>query len=214
MLVAGKERLRAERGRDAQPGPGPDFILDPVLSPDGAQIAWLQWDHPHLSWDETTLWLGRLGEAGDLLDARSVAGGAGESLEQPTWLGATLLVLSDRSGWSNLYRVDPDRQGQDALTAVTEGELELGEPRWVPDTRSYAPLPDGRVVSARTRDGFRELVVVDPSTGGTTSPSSPRRSTRCSTGSRVPTTPSGGSSTTPDTNCGRPSRSSAGTSRR
>lgn len=185
VLVAGRERLRSERsdgagdgggtapvaaaaGRDAVPTRGPDFVLDPVLSPDGTRIAWLAWDHPDMSWDQTTLWAGRLDAAGDLNDTRPVAGGAGESLEQPTWLGDTLLVLSDRSGWSNLYRVDLDHEGAGALVAVTEGELELGEPRWVPDTRSYAPLPDGRVVSARTRDGFRELVVVDPSTGRTT----------------------------------------------
>ena len=164
VLVAGKERPRAERGSSGD-RPGPDFVLDPVVSPDGGRLAWLEWDHPHMSWDETTLWLGRLDEAGDLHDARAVAGGDGESLEQPLWLDdTTLLVLSDRTGFSNLYRLDAEAP-EEGLAPVTSGELELGEPRWVPDTRSYALLPDGRVVSGVSREGFRDLVVLDPATG-------------------------------------------------
>ncbi|MDO5635615.1 MAG: prolyl oligopeptidase family serine peptidase, partial [Micrococcus sp.] len=193
VLVAGKERPVAERasagGQHSAPEmdaagdassqdedadlraggaayqSGPDFILDPVLSPDGRRIAWLQWDHPHMSWHETVLWVGELDDAGDLRSADPVAGGAGESLEQPEWLDDdTLLVLSDRTGFSNLYRLDvtaPER----GLVAITEGELDLGQPRWVPGTRSYALLPDGSVVSCRTQLGFRQLIVVDTTTG-------------------------------------------------
>lgn len=166
VLVAGRERWRADRASGANAGDGgPDFVLDPVISPDGTRIAWLAWDHPNMSWQETTLWLGRLDAAGDLHDAHAVAGGAGESLEQPTWLDDdTLLVLSDRTGWSNLYRLDV-RSPRAGLTPITADDLELGQPRWVPDTRSYGLLPDGRVVSGRSRDGFRELVVVDLQTG-------------------------------------------------
>ncbi|NLG19909.1 MAG: S9 family peptidase [Actinomycetales bacterium] len=164
VLVAGKERRRAERGGD-DGTVGPDFVLDPALSPDGTRLAWLAWDHPHMSWHETTLWLGDLDEHGDLHGARPVAGGAGESLEQPLWLDdMTLLVLSDRTGWSNLCRLDVTRP-DGGLQSVTEERLVLGLPRWVPDTSSYALLPDGQVVSGRSRDGFRELVVIDPGSG-------------------------------------------------
>lgn len=166
VLVAGKERVRAERGSEGSDGP--DFVLDPVLSPDGSRIAWLQWDHPHMSWDETTLWLGSLDAAGDLVEATAVLGGDGESVEQPLWLDdSTLLLLSDRTGWSNLYELDAD-DPESGLTPVTSDELELGEPRWVPGTTSSALLPDGRLVSGRSRDGFRELVVIDPATGAVT----------------------------------------------
>lgn len=168
VLVAGKERRTQDRagagGTDRLEGP--DFILDPTISPDGSRVAWLQWDHPHMSWDQTTLWLGELDAAGDLVSAQAVVGGDGESVEQPLWLdGSTLLLLSDRTGWSNLYELDVEDPG--GLSAVTSEELELGLPRWVPSMRSYALLPDGRVVSGRSRDGFRELVVIDPATGAT-----------------------------------------------
>lgn len=173
VLVAGRQRRRADRGteREAAPGTAPDFVTDPELSPDGTRMAWLTWDHPSMPWQATTLWLGRLDAAGDLHDARAVAGGphAGEALEQPLWRDQeTLLVLSDRTGWSNLYTVDlaSTGPGGDSLTPVTTGNLDLGQPRWVPDTRSYAVLPDGRLVSGRSRDGFRELVLIDPDSGG------------------------------------------------
>ncbi|WP_134774161.1 prolyl oligopeptidase family serine peptidase [Ornithinimicrobium flavum] len=180
VLVAGRERLVSARSAGVEPdSTGPDFVTDPVLSPDGTRLAWLTWDHPHMPWQRTTLWLGRLDEAGDLHDVRVVAGDGGaadvagaaagaagaESLEQPLWLDdSTLLVLSDRTGWSNLYRLDVTDAGA-GLVAVTHGQLELGHPRWVPDTRSYALLPDGRLVSGRSRDGFRHLVLIDPRSG-------------------------------------------------
>ncbi len=167
VLVAGRERpVSARAGGAAAESDGPDFVSDPVLSPDGSRLAWLTWDHPAMPWQRTTLWLGELDAAGDLQGARVVAGGSEEpeSLEQPLWLDDdTLLVLSDRTGWSNLYRLHASHG--DGLVAVTDEPFELGEPRWVPDTRSYGVLPDGRVVSARSRDGFRGLVVIDLETG-------------------------------------------------
>ncbi len=168
VLVAGKERPAAARSGGAGDLPGPDFVSDPVLSPGGHRLAWLTWDHPAMPWQRTTLWLGELDADGGLHDVRAVAGGGDdpvESLEQPLWLDDdTLLVLSDRTGWSNLYRLRASAEGE-GLVAVTDEPLELGHPRWVPDTRSYALLTDGRVVSGRSRDGFRDLVVVDLGTG-------------------------------------------------
>lgn len=167
VLVPGRRRRTEDRGREVGPADGipegPDFVSDPVLCPDGTRIAWVSWDHPRMPWQGTTLWCGRLDEGGDLQDVRTIAGGQHEAVEQPLWLGdGTLLFLSDRGGWSNLWRVDAESDGP---VQVTGDQLELGHPRWVPDSRSYAALPDGRVVSGRSRDGFRELVVIDVDSG-------------------------------------------------
>lgn len=175
VLVAGRRRRRADRARQQEAGggipEGPDFVTDPVLSPDGTRLAWLTWDHPRMPWQGTTLHTGRLDAAGDLHDVREVAGGEREAVEQPVWLDDdTLLFLSDVSGWSNLWRVDlgagdEGASGGAVPAPVTQDRLELGHPRWVPDSRSYAVLPEGQVVSGRSRDGFRDLVVIDVADG-------------------------------------------------
>src|SRR5690606_4789919 len=39
---------------------GADFYMQPVWHPDGKKIAWVEWDHPNMPWDETRVMLGTL----------------------------------------------------------------------------------------------------------------------------------------------------------
>ena len=85
---------------------GFDFYAAPRLSPDGRRLAWLCWNHPAMPWNETELWLADVAADGSLAGARRVAGGDGEALCQPRWSPrGELFVVSDRTGWWNLYRV-------------------------------------------------------------------------------------------------------------
>jgi dipeptidyl aminopeptidase/acylaminoacyl peptidase len=119
-----------------------DFVASPRPSPDGTQLAWLQWDHPNMPWDGTELWVGALRD-GAVEGARRVVGRRDESLLQPEWSpGGELHVISDRSGWWNLYRVDADG----ALTGVRVGDFEIGGPMWVFGLSAYAFRSDGSVV--------------------------------------------------------------------
>ena len=64
---------------------GNDFYSNPRLSPDGSRLAWLTWNHPHMPWVSTELWVGELDDAGHIVGQRQIAGSPAESLFQPEW---------------------------------------------------------------------------------------------------------------------------------
>ena len=130
---------------------GPDFVACPRPGPDGRTLVWLQWDHPDMPWDGTALWSAEItanpsGVGAPVLVApRRLAGGRDESLTDLQWAPTGALhVVSDRTGWWNLYRVD---LATGALTGVQTGEFEIGGPMWVFGQSSYACTADGRVVT-------------------------------------------------------------------
>ena len=98
---------------------GPDFVAAPRISPDGARLAWIEWQHPNMPWDTTQLWVGDLvrDDDGDgiglrLENAAPVAGAPDESLVQPEWgPDGQLYVISDRSDWWNVYRIETAEDG-------------------------------------------------------------------------------------------------------
>lgn len=119
---------------------GPDFYAAPRVAPDGIHLAWIQWDHPNMPWDATELWLGELVD-GVAVGARRLAGNADEALMQPEWTAdGQLLVVSDRSDWWNVYRVDVDT-GE--LTHAAGGAYDITHPHWVFDAPRYAAGFDG-----------------------------------------------------------------------
>jgi dipeptidyl aminopeptidase/acylaminoacyl peptidase len=131
---------------------GPDFVAAPRLGPDGPTLAWLQWNHPSMPWDDTQLVVRDL-ETGE---ETVVAGGPGESVLEPRFEpDGSLLFLSDRTDWWNLYRWTP---GAD-IAPVVRLDAEIGVPAWVFGSARYARLDDGRVVYARWRNGRDGLAV-------------------------------------------------------
>ena len=78
---------------------GHDFYASPKLSPDGARLAWLSWDHPNMPWVGTQLWLAEIGADGALAAPLLIAGGPEESIFQPQWSAdGVLYFVSDRTG--------------------------------------------------------------------------------------------------------------------
>ena len=134
---------------------GADFVVAPRLSPDGALLAVVTWDHPSMPWDDTVLRVRDLAAGTDTV----VAGGAGESVQEPRWQeDGSLLFLSDRNGWWNLYRWT--RGG--VIEAVIEVDAEIGVPAWQLGSARYAVLGDRGIVFARWRDGYDGLAVRSP----------------------------------------------------
>ena len=143
-------------------GAGSDFLAYPTVSPDGRRLAWIAWDHPQMPWDGTELRVADLTADGSVADTRVVMGSTRESVLQPTWADAdTVRVVSDRTGWWNLY--DVDAAGGEPRP-LYPSEADFAGPLWMLGWRWYAPLPDGRLLTVRTV-GLDSLAILDPSTG-------------------------------------------------
>ncbi len=138
---------------------GPDFVSSPRVSPDGTKLAWLEWDHPDMPWDATRLHVAAFAPDGTLGVASLVAGGPDESIVQPEWSpDGTLHLISDRTGWWNLYRiVDGPR-----LEPIATTEAEFADPAWVFNRSTYGFLEDGAIVAIARRAGRDHLYRIEP----------------------------------------------------
>ncbi len=136
---------------------GADFYSDPIVSPDGASLAWLQWHHPNMPWDGTELCVARFETDGTLGPARTIAGGATESIFQPEWSpDGTLYFVSDRSGWWNLHRL---LNGE--VEVVHAMAAEFGKPQWTFSMATYAFISAERIAATYTQDGRWQLALID-----------------------------------------------------
>ncbi|MCZ6708501.1 MAG: S9 family peptidase [Chloroflexi bacterium] len=143
---------------------GRDFYAAPQLSPDGSQLAWLEWDHPNMPWDGTELKLARVNDDGSLGPPRLVAGANDESIFQPAWSpDGRLYFVSDRSGWWNLYRADTEHDTRSER--IVEIDAELGQPHWGFGTRTYAFVSPTQAVAAVGRQGSWSLAAIDLESG-------------------------------------------------
>ena len=143
---------------------GYDFYSSPALSPDGSKVAWLCWNHPHMPWDETELWVADLDDEGSPENSRCLIFQTGVSLCQPRWSPTGVLhVISDETGWWNLYAVT--EEGQSPLCPQSK---EFGEPQWVLGQSSYAFIDDARILCSWHSDGGQELGILDLEDGSLT----------------------------------------------
>ncbi|MEA2606042.1 MAG: hypothetical protein QOI00_799, partial [Chloroflexota bacterium] len=138
---------------------GPDFVAAPRLSPDGTQLAWLEWDHPDMPWDATRLRVAPVGPDGRLGESALAAGGPDESIVQPEWSpDGTLHLISDRSGWWNLYRLVEGPR----LEPLAPMEAEFADPAWIFDRSTYGFLADGAIVAIARAGGRDHLYRIEP----------------------------------------------------
>lgn len=137
---------------------GSHFLAYPRISPDGTKIAWIAWEHPQMPWDGTELRVASLADPGSWT---VVLGGVDESVLQPEWIDdESLYVISDRSGWWNLYRCSISG----SLDPLHDVSADFGAPLWQLGARWYSVLDDGKLLTVRTF-GTDTLAVLDPSTG-------------------------------------------------
>jgi dienelactone hydrolase len=148
-----------------------DFCGYACLSPDGRQLAWVEWQQPWMPWQRSQLWLADVMAAGTLQRARPVAGSGPTdpqpiSVFQPLWIAADQLVVAcDASGWWNLQRLDTGSGHWQPLLPMA---AEFAMPQWVYGMATSAW--DGReLIAAACRDGTWQLgrVNLEPPAVGT-----------------------------------------------
>jgi dipeptidyl aminopeptidase/acylaminoacyl peptidase len=120
---------------------------------------WLEWDHPDMPWDATRLRIAPIAEDGTLGRSDLAAGGPDESIVQPEWSpDGVLHLVSDRSGWWNLYRLVEGPR----LEPVAPMEAEFADPSWVFDRASYGFLADGSILAVARSSGRDRLLHIQP----------------------------------------------------
>ena len=138
---------------------GPDFVAAPRVSPDGGRLAWLEWDHPNMPWEATRLRVAVVTPDGSLGGAELAAGGPDELVVQPEWSADGVLhLVSDRSGWWNLYRIVEGPR----LEPLAPMAVEFADPAWVFGRSSYGFLVDGSIVAVGRRAGRDKLFHIAP----------------------------------------------------
>ncbi|WP_338422253.1 S9 family peptidase [Acetobacter musti] len=143
-----------------------DFYSTPAVSPDGLLLAWIEWDHPAMPWTATRLCVAPIlsdGECVILGTPRILAGNEiNESIIEPQWAdNGTLIAISDRSGWWNLYRFDVTRPTPEA-EPLCPLSAEIGQPHWVFGQSSYTLLPGGRILALSVHEGRTQTLMLTP----------------------------------------------------
>ncbi|WP_448597435.1 S9 family peptidase [Thermoleptolyngbya sp.] len=134
---------------------GSDFYAFPRLSPDGSRLCWIEWNHPNMPWDGTTLWVALVNADGSLGEPQNIAGGEAESIFQPEWSpDGELYFVSDRTNWWNLYRWNFATATPEPLCPKA---AEFGLPLWVFGMSTYGFESAESLICTYSEDGVSKL---------------------------------------------------------
>lgn len=137
---------------------GCDFYVSPRLSQDGTKLAWVQWDHPNMPWDDTQLCIGQVNEDGSVSDIQVIAGGENEAVCHPLWSpDGQLYFVSDRDNWWNLYRLSGDQ----TIEPLFPLEAEFASPHWVFGLSLYDFVASDQIICTYTQNGQWYLATID-----------------------------------------------------
>ncbi len=157
---------------------GADFYAAPRFSPDGARIAFQQWNHPNMPWQQSTIHVFTFVTDGEKIactDEKELALGQREvSVGYPQWVDSnTLVFLTDESGFSNpwVYSVSSKSAGPLLATPISQDFSAVpafalaGSPYTVLDTEKktmlFSALEKGRSVLHLFEWKTKSLIPVD-----------------------------------------------------
>ena len=142
------------------------FFMQPAWHPVDNKLAWIEWDHPHMPWDETRLMYATISAIGFLDEVTPLVSGPGKVICQPEFSpnGNWLSSIESNGEWEDLVLTHlPDLQRH----GLVHGEgFHLCLPAWVQGLRSYGWSSDSRrIYYLRNFGGQASLWVVDIESG-------------------------------------------------
>jgi len=144
---------------------GCDFYSTPRVSWDGKKLAWVQWNHPNMPWDNTEIWVGDVMKRGNDItveNAKRFGGQEGVNFMEPRWRpNGDLLFICDKTGWWNLHSVCNFDTCEMANLCNTDQEI--GGPCWQFGAKSFSPHPVHSNLIAITYNGVP--AILDTETG-------------------------------------------------
>lgn len=150
---------------------GADFYANPRVSPDAGQLAWIQWDHPYMPWDESKLLCADVSTSGKELSLGKpsiVAGGLKQSVCQAGFLAnGDLMFALDREAkadsaqnYWNFYR-----STLDGVQPLTQARAEFGEAHWVFGQRRWIQLDEQTLLLIKTHNETDQLIEINVESG-------------------------------------------------
>ena len=136
---------------------GSDFYAYPRLSPDNNTICWIEWQHPHMPWDNTQLWQASV--SGKQLTNRCLVAGGNqdEAIFQPQWSPDNLLYfVSDSHNWWNIYRL---RDGHRETVLLKDAEFAV--PLWQLGVSTYDFIDSQTIGCTWTESGVWFTGLID-----------------------------------------------------
>jgi len=138
------------------------YTFNPAWSPDGAQLAWMEWDAAFMPWDECRVVVARLAQPiGTCGLAAMALPLTTRMLARPQVAFASpqfspdsrhLAYTSDESGWRSLWVTSLDGSDlRDNARRINTGAGEIGGPDWVPGEIKIRWAEEGRAIYAIRR---------------------------------------------------------------
>jgi dipeptidyl aminopeptidase/acylaminoacyl peptidase len=148
---------------------GADFYMQPIVHPDGATIAWIEWDHPNMPWDGTRLLIANVdASATDISDITLLAGGEKTPIFQPAFSPdgryLSYIQVGEEADTLVLYDI------HEGIWRDLHTGWILAEPAWGQGMRRYTWSHDATaILFLRNEGGIASLWRCDVEDGAVTS---------------------------------------------
>ena len=147
LTESGNEKILVE---------GADFYSNPRLSPDGSQLCWVEWNHPNMPWDNTSLLVTEI-ISEEKLSEHLVIVSDGESACQPVWSeDNNLYFISDRNNWWNIYRFVDNK-----VECIFEMEAEFAVPQWSFRESNFVFTDKDTIAAIYRKEGIAYLGLIN-----------------------------------------------------